>query len=344
MPDFALIQLAPGRFLLGWGPFRHLPSPDPLLPSFYLNDYFLDAETPWKIPDSWEIVERGELGSRLGGPQPPAIDWQPLDDVSFQSLFRSAHSALARGEFGKIVPIMFQTGVVREGDPAAYLVERLAMLPPEMWAYAYRIGEEGMAGASPETLFTLGEGLVETMAVAGTRGLDRVRELADDPKEREEHELVVRDLEQQLRDLGRVEVSPTTVVELPTLAHLVTLVSVRPRSMPSFEEVVRRLHPTAALGSSPRNEAARQWLRNADRGIGRGTFGAPFGVLFEDRSAICLVAIRNVAWNGERVRIGSGAGVLVESTLENERKELKRKRDQVRALFGLAPERDGVPA
>jgi menaquinone-specific isochorismate synthase len=103
----------------------------------------------------------------------------------------------------------------------------------------------------------------------------------------------------------------------------------------SFAEMVRRLHPTAALGAWPRNEAAERWLREADRGVKRRTFGAPFGLEREDRSALALVSIRNVQWQGEHVRVGSGAGLIAESRLDRELEELREKREQVKALFGL---------
>jgi menaquinone-specific isochorismate synthase len=103
----------------------------------------------------------------------------------------------------------------------------------------------------------------------------------------------------------------------------------------SFSEMVRRLHPTAALGVSPRSEAGERWLREADRGVNRRTFGAPFGLEREDHSALALVAIRNLDWSGEHVRVGSGAGMLVESRVEREFEELREKREQVKALLGV---------
>ena len=108
----------------------------------------------------------------------------------------------------------------------------------------------------------------------------------------------------------------------------------------SFAEMVRRLHPTAALGVSPRTEAGERWLRETDRHVRRRTFGAPFGLEREDHSAIALVAIRNVQWDGERLRIGSGAGQLPESDVEHEFEELRQKRDQVKALFGLTAQEE----
>src|SRR5258708_32682060 len=116
------------------------------------------------------------------------------------------------------------------------------------------------------------------------------------------------------------------VFRLPPLAHLATPIrceETRDSERMSFAEMVRRLHPTAALGVSPRTPAGERWLREADRGVKRRTFGAPFGIEREDRSALALVAIRNVQWDGERVRVGSGAGMLIESQLEREFEELR---------------------
>jgi menaquinone-specific isochorismate synthase len=125
----------------------------------------------------------------------------------------------------------------------------------------------------------------------------------------------------------------------PKIAHLITPIFFNETGgseRMSFFDMVRRLHPTAALGVSPRTEAGERWLREADRGVKRRTFGAPFGLEREDKSALALVAIRNVQWNGDQVRVGSGAGMLLESRVELEWKELREKREQVKALFGLA--------
>src|SRR4029077_6583751 len=127
---------------------------------------------------------------------------------------------------------------------------------------------------------------------------------------------------------GNVEIGELGVLELPSIAHLV--ISIR------FEEIgagtipspdsVRRPQPTAALGVSPRTEAGERWLREADRGIRRRTFGAPFGLERPDHRALALVAIRNVQWQGDSLRIGSGAGLLPESRLQREFDELRDKR------------------
>lgn len=342
MRDFAFIQTSPGRALVGWGPFEQLPFRRPERPAFYVTDFFLDDPHPWRHPAQWEELSFEELAERFEDDELPAIEWEPLSQEDFRPLFESAHEALLRGTFSKIVPVLFENGrAVGGGRSWRALAAHLAMLPPGLHAYGYAYAQHGMIGATPEVLFQAESHGYRTMALAGTRPLPRAEELLDDPKERREHRFVVDDIVRRLAPFGNVEIGPLGLLRLPNLAHLMTPIffaeSGGSEAM-SFTEMVRRLHPTAALGMSPRTPAGERWLREADRGVKRRAFGAPFGIEREDRSALALVAIRNVQWNGDRVRVGSGAGLLPESQFEREFEELRQKRDQVKALFGIESE------
>ncbi|HEX6098898.1 MAG TPA: chorismate-binding protein [Thermoanaerobaculia bacterium] len=342
MRDFAFIQTSPGRALVGWGPFEQLPFRRPERPAFYVTDFFLDDPHPWRHPAEWEELSFEELAARLGDQELPEIEWEPLSLEDFRPLFESAHEAMLRGDFSKIVPVLFENGRAANGGRSwRALASHLAFLPRGLHAYGYSYAQHGMIGATPEVLFQAEARGYRTMALAGTRPVLRAEELLADPKERREHRYVVDDIVRRLAPFGNIEVGPLGLLRLPNIAHLMTPIffaeSGGSEAM-SFAEMVRRLHPTAALGVSPRNEAGERWLRGADRGVKRRAFGAPFGIEREDRSAIALVSIRNVQWNGDRVRVGSGAGLLAESQLEREFEELRQKRDQVKALFGIESE------
>jgi isochorismate synthase EntC len=339
--DFAFVQTLVDRVFIGWGPFEHLPFRRAGRPAFYVSDFFLDDPHPWRHPSEWEETSLEELSSRMGTDEAPAIEWETPSIESFVPLFESVHAAMERGEFSKIVPVIFENGrLLRRGEWWRYLFSRLSALPAGLRAYGYSYNGHGMVGATPEILFEAEARGYRTMALAGTRPVARAAELLDDPKERREHRLVVDDIVRRLAPFGNVEVGPLGLLRLPGIAHLMTQIffaeSGGSEAM-SFAEMVRRLHPTAALGVSPRTPAGERWLREADRGVKRRTFGAPFGIEREDRSALALVAIRNVQWHGEQVRIGSGAGMLLESRLEREFEELKQKRDHVKALFHIDP-------
>ena len=342
MRDFAFIQTAPHRVFVGWGPFEQLPFRRPERPAFYVTDFFLDDPHPWRHPAEWSEMSVEEFaeacGSEAGrGESPPLhVDWQPAPNEEFARLFHSARAAMERGDFSKIVPIVFESGEANI-DPRQSLISELASLPSGMWAYGYSYHSHGMIGATPELLFRSERRGYATMALAGTRPVARAEELLHDTKELREHRFVVDDIVRRLAPFGNLELGPIGVMRLPNIAHLITPIYFAENGAEkmSFAEMIRRLHPTAALGVSPRNVAGDRWLREADRGVKRRSFGAPFGLEREDRSALAVVAIRNVQWHGTSLRVGSGAGLLPESQLEREVEELRQKRAQVKALFGL---------
>lgn len=342
-PDFAFIQTSPGRAFVGWGPFEALPFRRPGHPAFFVTDFFLDEARPWLHPERWEEMPLGELAAMFEA-APIEVEWSPAPEGEFEELYRSALDAIARGEFKKIVPVVFEEGrLTHSSRPWQYLFSRLESLPRGLWAYGCSIRGRGLVGASPEVLFqSHGRGYT-TMALAGTRPLSRAGELLQTPKELREHRFVVDDIARRLAPFGNVEIGALGVLRLPGIAHLVTPIFFMEsgEERMTFADMVRRLHPTAALGVSPRNEAGERWLRESDRGVGRRMFGAPFGLERDDRFALALVGIRNLEFEGDTVRIGSGAGLLAESVLEHEVEELRQKRDQVKSLFGL---RTGVEA
>lgn len=337
--DFAFVQTAPGRVFVGWGPFEQLPFRRPERPAFYVTDFFLDDPHPWRHPAEWEEVSTEELAARFATDEVPQVEWEQPARDDFQKMFASAQEAMSRGEFAKIVPVLFESGrFTARGDWWRYFFSRLPMLPPGLWAYGYSYKSHGVIGATPELLFQAERHGYRTMALAGTRPVAFAEELLHDPKERREHRLVVDDIARRLSPFGNVEIGPVGLLRLPNIAHLITPIFFKESGgseKMSFTDMVRRLHPTAALGVSPRTPAGERWLREADRGVKRRTFGAPFGIEREDRSALALVAIRNVQWEGDRIRVGSGAGVLAESQFEREFEELRQKRDQVKALFQI---------
>ncbi|MGZ8851588.1 MAG: chorismate-binding protein [Thermoanaerobaculia bacterium] len=336
--DFAFIQTAPDRLFVGWGPFEHLPFRRPDRPAFFVADFFLDDPHPWRHPARWEEISVAEFAWRFPAAPHPAVVWQPLSIDSFAALFDSAQDAMRRGDFKKIVPVIFENGEFRgNGDVWQPLILRLQTLSPGLWAYGYSYQQHGLIGATPEMLFRSEGRGYQTMALAGTRLIERAGELLHDAKELREHRLVVDDIVRRLAPFGNVEVGSLDVFRMPRLAHLATSIRFEESGVErmSFAEMVRRLHPTAALGVSPRTEAGERWLREADRGVKRRTFGAPFGVERENRDALAVVSIRNLQWHRHEVRIGAGAGVLPESSVDREFDELRQKRDQVKELFGF---------
>lgn len=335
--DFAFIQTAPGRVFVGWGPFEQMPFRRPERPAFFITDFFLDEARSWRHPDTWEEISTEDFAARFGTDVDPEIEWSAIDEHDFAALFESAQRGISAGDFQKIVPVIFEAGTVGGDDLWPYVIGRLPAVPRGLYAYGYSIDGRSVAGAAPEVLFqTHGLGYA-TMALAGTRPIARSHELLRDSKELREHRFVVEDISRRLAPFGNVEIGSLGIIQLPRIAHLVTPIFFREigSDRMSFAEMVRRLHPTAALGVSPRTQAGERWLREADHDVQRRSFGAPFGLEREGPYALALVGIRNIEWSGGSIRIGSGAGIIAESRLELEFEELRQKREQVKSLFAV---------
>jgi menaquinone-specific isochorismate synthase len=62
-------------------------------------------------------------------------------------------------------------------------------------------------------------------------------------------------------------------------------------------------------------------------------FGAPFG-LWDGGRFDAVVAIRGIWWEGNRLRVPAGCGVIEASRLVNEWRELRLKREAVKSFLG----------
>tara|TARA_R110000850_G_scaffold145866_5_gene268086 strand:- start:1050 stop:1631 length:582 start_codon:yes stop_codon:yes gene_type:complete len=193
-----------------------------------------------------------------------------------------------------------------------------------------------MIGATPEQLFTVEKGMLETMALAGTAPRHEVPDFHNDPKEIREHELVADYLINLLSPLGEVTREDRTILDLGSIVHFLTRIRVRLGDLDSdLNDLVKRLHPTPALGACPRGEGALQQLVAYRRRLNvPEEFGAPFGALHEGRFQ-ALVAIRNVSWDGRDVFLPSGVGLVDGSRFDREWRELSLKRNSVKSLFGV---------
>lgn len=211
----------------------------------------------------------------------------------------------------------------------------LLQAPSSLYVHGFWNTDGGLLGATPETLFVIRGKQLTTMALAGTcpKSDSERPSLLEDPKEREEHDLVTQDIVQVLSAYGRVHSEGPFLLELPTLWHLKTNIELTLQKPVDPRELIRRLHPTPALGVFPR-AAGYQWLREEPGQEGRARYGAPFAFIFPDE-VVCLVAIRNLQWNKEESLIGAGGGVVAASELEREWRELRKKRESVKKILGL---------
>ena len=124
-------------------------------------------------------------------------------------------------------------------------------------------------------------------------------------------------------------------MDLGQLVHFHTPIDVELFADRGIDELIRRLHPTPALGPLPRTGETLDLLSNwRNRLACPPCFGAPFGLLKEGVFT-SIVAIRGIHWQGNDIAIPSGCGVIEASRLVNEWRELRLKREAVRAVMRI---------
>lgn len=256
------------------------------------------------------------------------------EKARFEISFQQIQTRIKNGTLDKAVPVAF---IESEGglfwQEQLQLLRRLVLTPDPLRPYGCWEGGVGFMGATPEILFDLDGRQLRTMALAGTASMNRdPNHFLNDPKERAEHHFVVRNLLNVLQPLGAVELMGPQVLQLPTLQHLKTDICVQLRRDISWAELIQIIHPTAALGTFPREEW--RWLESLPGQAARGPLGSPFGVSLHGKRMCALVGIRQFQWNPQRMRIGAGCGLVKESDLEREWKELLLKIESVQRNFG----------
>jgi isochorismate synthase EntC len=354
------------QFLIGWGASQEVDELS--IDCTFINpDFYLESDTWYRTTAHWDIVSKDVLKQHLRAfflagsglevnAENPQFHWSEPSYGDFVKSLQTIREGFEKRGLKKAVPVVHarSTAEWKIAQNARSLSELLD-LPETSMPYGHWQSDEsgaltGILGASPELLWDGGgtlEGLTEiqTVALAGTvarpGGSDvnsLSRQLLDDSKEREEHQLVIDDLQETLADLGRVQTDVTAALVLPHLIHLKTDIHVEFILPIKPKELIRRIHPTPALGVAPRVAGFKE-MRLWDDAAQRGDFGAPFGAFWTDESgetrSRCVVAIRCVRFKRGELLLSAGCGVIFRSVAEREWQELANKRASVRKMLRI---------
>ena len=321
-----------GVMVMGHGPFTEAAEPPADGVAFHVRDFAMADPLPWKIPSRVERGTRAGFAAEFAGPPIPDCQWQPLDAAPFSVAFLEIMSAIHSGIFEKTVPVVTETGKAGESPQNAILAAMSRQQAP-LYSYGWLQADSGFAGATPELLFSLHGDHLETMALAGTARSEDREVFAVDEKEIREHEYVAQSLVAKLLDLGQTHRHSREILDLGSIVHFLTLIEVDLQSSLTPGELLRRLHPTPALGPLPRTEATMRRLLEWRERLGcPPAFGAPFG-LWDHGRFDAVVAFRGVWWEGGHLRIPAGCGIIEASRLVNEWRELRLKREAVKRFL-----------
>ncbi|MBS2027934.1 MAG: isochorismate synthase [Deltaproteobacteria bacterium] len=227
---------------------------------------------------------------------------------------------------------------------ALAFASRLRALFPDCARYGFRSGDAWFVGATPELLFEREGTQLTTMALAGTARRDadpdRDRTLGDallaDPKERNEHALVVEAIESALGPLSsELKLDGPHLRRLRNVQHLETTVNATLARATGTRALLEQLHPTPAVCGTPR-DGARTLLRDLEP-FSRGWYAGPVGFVSQGRSTFA-VALRCLLARHDAATLFVGAGLVGGTDPDREWRETEAKAQaMLRALEPEAP-------
>lgn len=271
---------------------------------------------------------------------------QLFDKAAYCGMVEKAKHYIKEGDIFQVV-LSNRLSAPFEGSLLnAYRVLRTINPSPYMFYFAGTDVE--FAGASPETLVKLKDGVLHTFPLAGTRPRGRTEEedkaleeelLADD-KELAEHNMLI-DLGRN--DLGKVSRFGSVEVEdmhmILKYSHVMHIGStVRGELRPDCDAIdaVSAVLPAGTLSGAPKIRACQiiAELENNKRGI----YGGAIGYLAFNGDMDTCIAIRLAYKKNGKVFVRSGAGIVADSVPEKEYQECINKAAAVVSALKKAEE------
>jgi menaquinone-specific isochorismate synthase len=261
--------------------------------------------------------------------------------TGFRAAVAAAVSRIAAGELQKVVLAHDLLAVADDDIDVRAVLVGLAAGNPDCWTFSV----DGLVGASPELLVSRTGDRVVSHVLAGTapRGSDaeddhtRIEALLNSAKDQEEHRYAVESLAEALaphvRDLD-VPAVPHAL-ELSNVTHLATQVTATIQDQSDVLDLLAALHPTAAVGGTPRPAALA--LIEALETTDRGRYTGPVGWVDAYGDGEWCIALRCAQLDGRIARLYAGCGIVAGSDPDEEVLEAQAKLVPVRdALEGIA--------
>lgn len=252
----------------------------------------------------------------------------------FRATVESAIERINAGEFRKIVLARAKVLTAPRPLHPLEMLNGLRQRFADCYSFSIANGRgQSFIGATPERLARVSRGLLETEALAGSaprgsRASEDAQEgaaLMRSEKDRYEQKLVIDSICRRLAPLGLTLDFPGEPVlrKLANVQHLRTpLSAVLPESV-RLLDVLARLHPTPAVGGSPR-EAAVARIRELE-GFPRGLYAGALGWLNARGGGEFFVGLRSALVEGSTATMFAGAGIVAGSSPEKELAETELK-------------------
>jgi menaquinone-specific isochorismate synthase len=289
-----------------------------------------------------------------------SVIWQygtvsgPAEDVAITALTphlsREGYRDLVTrivGEMGvdKVVLARSLTAELSGPLPLSSVLRRMRAHEPACTIFSFPVPDGTFFGASPELLIARRGRRIWCHPLAGTiaRGetartdADAQGRLVASAKDRAEHRYVVDDIAAALRPFCDELTVPDqpSLVAFRAVAHLGTRIEGHLRGDTTVLQLLERMHPTPAVGGTPR-EAALEIIAKGEP-VPRGYWAGPVGWVDAQGDGEWMIGIRSARLHtdGRTLSLHAGAGVVADSDPEAEAAETDVKFSSV--LESLVP-------
>ncbi|MGV9182113.1 isochorismate synthase [Arcanobacterium canis] len=273
--------------------------------------------------DTLDDSAKALLDHALKGTSLPLKAMPPItiDDTSggqFVDNVRHTLSAIAHGQAEKVVIARSLDITAEEDLPQRTLATHLHQSYPQCWTF----NVDGLIGATPEMLAQTSAQGITVRVLAGTGSPDGHDLMT--AKNRGEHDLAAASARSTLEKLGSVTASEPFALKLANVSHIATDLIATPSFDATALHIAGALHPTAALGGTPRG-AAMDMIAELEPSP-RDRYGAPVGWMDSTGEGQWAVAIRCLRMlTPARARAWAGAGIVEGSDPDSEYAETRAK-------------------
>jgi isochorismate synthase len=259
----------------------------------------------------------------------------------FENSVSAATTRIQAGDLEKVV--LAREVLVRA--PSAFesagVFGALRELFPACFCFCCGTPEGAFLAASPELLIRRSGASASTVALAGSarRSSDPAvddhlgEQLLQSPKDRSEHEIVVRRIVRRLGPLSVwVEPAPEPgIVKIANIQHLATPIHAQLADPRSVVELAGLLHPTPAIGGEPWPKAGE--LIDELEGMDRGWYAGPVGWMDATEDGEFCVGIRSALVRDREAHLFAGNGIVADSDPAAELAETEPKLEAMLPLL-----------
>jgi len=295
---------------------------------------FLDGK---HTPQSEKVLSL--LANRNPATFPFRINGDEQTNISPGQYMEMAAKGIEHCKKGDLMQIVFSRQFSRRFNGDEFNVYRaLRSINPSPYLFFFDYMDFKLFGSSPETQLQVSKGKATINPIAGTvnrtgdnsREIQLVNKLLDDPKENSEHSMLV-DLARN--DLSRhsKDVTVEKFRQVHTYSHVIHLVSVVSGKLKENTELYRFFadtFPAGTLTGAPKHRAMQ--LIDRYETTPRGFYGGAIGYIDPSGNLNHAIMIRSFLSRRGELFYQAGAGIVVDSSPENELKEVNGKLEALR--------------